>query len=55
VWTASGTEPATPQRTWTDTTAALQAPGAVGITAHTPSDSTAATVVRVTAFRATAD
>jgi PKD repeat protein len=52
VWTA-GTEPATPQMTRTDTTAALQAAGGVGLAAHRPSGTTAATVVRFTGFTVT--
>jgi PKD repeat protein len=54
VWRAGTAEPAAPQRTWTDTTAALQAPGAIGLSAHRPGSSTAATEVRVSTFRATA-
>jgi PKD repeat protein len=54
VWTAGGTEPASPQVTYTDSTAVLQTPGNVGILAHRPSGTTAATTVKVTAFRATA-
>jgi hypothetical protein len=34
VWPATGTEPAAWQTTATDTTAALQNPGAVGLTAY---------------------
>jgi PKD repeat protein len=46
VWAAGTTEPATPTISRTDTTAALQAPGGVGLAAHRPSGTTAATAVR---------
>jgi hypothetical protein len=39
--------------TRTDTTAALQAAGGVGLAAHRPSGTTAATVVRFTGFTVT--
>jgi PKD repeat protein len=53
VWT-TGTEPAAWQLTRTDTTAALQVDGGIGLTAHRPSGTTAATAVRFTTFRVTA-
>ncbi|MBM7807383.1 PKD repeat protein [Geodermatophilus bullaregiensis] len=46
VWAEGQAEPAAPQLVRTDTTAALQAPGGVGLGAHRPSSSTAATAVR---------
>ncbi|WP_231502635.1 PKD domain-containing protein [Blastococcus sp. URHD0036] len=46
VWATGGTEPVTPQLSRTDTTAALQAPGTVGIGAYRPGSATAATAVR---------
>jgi hypothetical protein len=49
VWT-TGTEPAAFQLSRTDTTAALQAAGGVGLNAHRPTGTTAVTAVRVTAF-----
>jgi trimeric autotransporter adhesin len=52
VW-ATGTEPVTPSLTRTDTTAALQARGGVGLTVHRPSGTTLATVVRFTAVTVT--
>ena len=52
VWT-TGTEPATFQMSRTDTTAALQALGAVGLNAHRPTGTTAVTAVRITAFTVT--
>jgi PKD repeat protein len=51
VWADGTPEPAAPQLVRTDTTAALQAPGSVGISAYRPSSSTDATAVRVTGFR----
>jgi PKD repeat protein len=51
VWTGA-TEPAAPQMTRTDSTAALQAAGSVGLSVHRPGSSTAATAVRFTAFSA---
>jgi PKD repeat protein len=51
-WNATGAEPASPQVTYTDATAGLQSPGNVGILAHRPGGTTAATTVRVTTFRA---
>ncbi|MGY1664221.1 PKD domain-containing protein, partial [Geodermatophilus sp. SYSU D00705] len=50
VWADGQAEPATPQLVRTDTTAALQAPGAVGLAAYRPTSATVATAVRVTAF-----
>ena len=50
---AGSAEPATPTVTRTDTTAALQAAGGVGIAAHRPSGTTVATAVRFTAFTVT--
>jgi hypothetical protein len=52
VWLAGSTEPATPQLSRADTTAALQAAGGVGLTVHRPSNTTAATAVRFTSFSA---
>jgi PKD repeat protein len=46
VWAAGQAEPATPQLSRTDATAALQAPGGVGIGAYRPGNATAATSVR---------
>jgi PKD repeat protein len=51
VWADGTAEPATPQLVRTDSTAALQAPGAVGVNAYRPSSATDATAVRVTGFR----
>jgi PKD repeat protein len=51
VWVAGEPEPAKPRLSRTDTTAALQAPGAVGLTVSRPSSATAATAVRFTGFR----
>ncbi|MGY1809585.1 PKD domain-containing protein [Blastococcus sp. SYSU D00669] len=53
VWAGGTAEPATWQLERADTTAALQAPGGVGLTAHRPGGTTAATAVRVPAFRVT--
>jgi PKD repeat protein len=53
VWPAGTLEPAVPQLTRTDTTAALQAPGSVGLAAYRPASATAATAVRFTALRVT--
>jgi PKD repeat protein len=46
VWADGTTEPATATMTRTDTTAALQAPGAVGLSAYLPGSATAGTSVR---------
>jgi PKD repeat protein len=46
VWTAGTAQPATPTRSWTDTTAVLQATGGVGLAVHRPSDSTGVTALR---------
>jgi PKD repeat protein len=54
VWAAGSAEPATPTITRSDTTAALQAAGGVGLTVHRPSDSTTATAVRFTGLTVTA-
>ncbi|MGY1761785.1 PKD domain-containing protein [Geodermatophilus sp. SYSU D00779] len=54
VWADGTAEPATPQLVRTDTTAALQAPGSVGLAAYRPTSATASTAVRVTGFAATA-
>ncbi|MGY1814260.1 PKD domain-containing protein [Blastococcus sp. SYSU D00820] len=51
VWADGAAEPATPQLTRTDTTAALQVPGAVGLSAYRTGSNTVATVVRATSFR----
>jgi hypothetical protein len=53
VWAEGQAEPATPQLTRTDTTAALQAAGGVGVAAYRPASATAATAVRVTSFAVT--
>ena len=53
IWT-TGTEPATWQLTRTDTTAALQVAGGLGLAVHRPSGTTAATAVRFTGFTVTA-
>jgi PKD repeat protein len=52
-WPAGSAEPAAPTLTRTDTTAALQVPGAVGLTGHRPASATAANVVRLTGFTVT--
>ncbi|MFW3170537.1 PKD domain-containing protein [Geodermatophilus sp. CPCC 206100] len=54
VWSADAPEPGAAQLVRTDTTAALQAPGSVGLGAHRPGSTTAATAVRVTSFGVTA-
>ena len=54
VWAAGTAEPTTPQLVRADATAALQAPGAVGIAAYRPGSATAATAVRVSGFGVTA-
>ncbi|MGK5114684.1 PKD domain-containing protein [Geodermatophilus sp. CPCC 205506] len=54
VWAAGTAEPGTPQLVRTDATAALQAAGSVGLAAHRPGSSTAATAVRFTTFGVTA-
>jgi PKD repeat protein len=51
VWTGAA-EPTAWQMTRTDTTAALQAAGGVGLAAHRPSTTTVVTDVRVTTFSA---
>jgi PKD repeat protein len=53
VWRDGTTEPATWQRTWTDTTASLQQAGGFSLMAHRPGNTTAATEVRFTRFLAT--
>ncbi|MGY1885444.1 PKD domain-containing protein [Blastococcus sp. SYSU DS0753] len=50
VWAEGAPEPEQPQLVRTDSTEALQAPGSVGLTAHRPGSTTAATAVRITAF-----
>ncbi|WP_324276054.1 PKD domain-containing protein [Blastococcus brunescens] len=52
VWEAGTTEPATPTMSWTDDTAALQAPGAVGLSSYLTGSSTAGTSVLVTGVEA---
>jgi len=52
-WLDGTPEPTAPSMTRTDTTAELQAAGAVGILVHRPSNTTANTAVRLTAFRVT--
>jgi PKD repeat protein len=54
VWADGTAEPATAQLVRSDTTAALQAPGGVGLAAYRPTSATAATAVRVTGFTVTA-
>jgi hypothetical protein len=54
VWAAGATEPAAPQMVRTDTTAALQSTGGVGLLVHRPSGTTAATTVRFASFQVTA-
>jgi hypothetical protein len=54
VWNAGTPEPGTSQMAGSDTTAALQAPGSVGLLAHRPNGTTAATTVRFTSFTVTA-
>jgi PKD repeat protein len=54
VWADGGPEPAIPSLTRTDTTAALQASGGVGLAVHRPGDTTAATAVRFGAVTVTA-
>jgi PKD repeat protein len=53
VWAAGAAEPTTATITRTDTTAGLQVAGGVGLAAHRPGGTTAATAVRVTAFTVT--
>ena len=50
VWADGTAEPATAQLVRTDTTAALQAPGSVGLAAYTSGTATAPVAVRVTAL-----
>jgi PKD repeat protein len=52
VWAAGQAEPAEPTLTRTDTTASLQAPGAVGVTGYLSGSATTPVPVRVTAFSA---
>ena len=52
VWTVGSSEPATPTVTRTDTTAALQAPGGVGISAYLAGSATAPVAVRFTGLTA---
>ncbi|UOY04016.1 LamG-like jellyroll fold domain-containing protein [Blastococcus sp. PRF04-17] len=54
VWAAGSPEPAAPQLSRTDTTAALQTVGSVGLAASRPTSATAATAVRFTSFIVTA-
>ncbi|WP_456600671.1 PKD domain-containing protein, partial [Blastococcus sp. SYSU DS0616] len=51
VWAEGAPEPEDPQLTATDSTPALQAAGSVGLTAHRPASTTAATAVRVSSFQ----
>jgi PKD repeat protein len=53
VWADGSPEPVVPQLTRTDTTAALQVAGGVGLAAYRPTATTAATAVRFTSFRVT--
>ena len=50
VWTVGSSEPATPTVTRTDSTAALQAPGGVGISAYLAGSATAPVAVRFRGF-----
>jgi hypothetical protein len=50
VWAEGTPEPGSPQLVRTDTTAALQAAGSVGLAAYRPSSATDATAVRFTGF-----
>jgi PKD repeat protein len=52
VWASGTTEPANWQLSRTDTTAALQVGGSVGLAVHRPNATTAATDVRFTSFSA---
>jgi hypothetical protein len=54
VWAGGTAEPATPSMSRTDTTAALQAPGGIGLAVHRPSGTTVATAVRFGAVTVTA-
>jgi hypothetical protein len=51
VWADGTPEPEAASITRTDTTAALQAAGGVGLAVHRPGGTTASVDVRVTAFR----
>ncbi|MGY1814259.1 PKD domain-containing protein [Blastococcus sp. SYSU D00820] len=53
IWAAGTAQPATPQLSRTDTTAALQVPGAVGLSAYRTSSNTTATAVRFGALTVT--
>jgi hypothetical protein len=53
VWADGATQPATPTVTGTDTTAALQAAGAVGLSSYLSGSATGPVDVKVTAFKAT--
>jgi PKD repeat protein len=53
VWRTDATEPATPTVTRTDTTASLQAPGGLAVSAYLFGSATAPVVVRVADFSAT--
>ena len=52
VWTDGTTQPATPTVTATDTTAALQAPGAVGLLGYLSGSATSPVALRVSSFDA---
>ncbi len=52
VWPAAAAEPATPTLTRTDTTAALQAPGGVGLSAYLSGSATAGVDIRFGTFSA---
>ena len=54
VWVAGQPEPSAPQLTRTDTTAALQVAGGIGLAAYRPGSATAATTVRVDDLQVTA-
>ena len=53
VWTDGATRPATPTVTATDTTAALQAAGAVGLSSYLSGSATSPVDVRFTSFAVT--
>jgi PKD repeat protein len=54
VWRAGTVEPAAPTVTRTDTTASLQAPGGVGVSAYLSGSATRPSVVRFTSYSVTA-
>jgi hypothetical protein len=54
VWRAGTVEPAAPTVTRTDTTASLQAPGGVGVSAYLSGSATSPSAVRFTSYSVTA-